>query len=101
MFRFINQILSNFFRSFTEFLPHFFGGLLIFAIGLVLSSILKRLLLSIFKFFRLSGLLEKTRLMKKSEVAVWEEVLAEVLHWTVIILFLIPTLEVWGLSRAT
>jgi len=27
--------------------------------------------------------------------------LAEILRWTVIIMFLIPTLEVWGLSRAT
>lgn len=101
MFRFINQILSNFFRSVADYLPNFFGGVIILCIGLVLSSILKRLLLSIFKFFRLSGLLERTRLMKQAEVAVWEEMLTEILRWTVIILFLIPTLEVWGLSRAT
>lgn len=101
MFAFINSILVNFFRSIANYLPNLFGGLLIFSIGLVFSSILKRLLLSIFKFFRLAGLLEKTKLMKQNEVIVWQEILVEVLRWTLIILFLIPTLEVWGLSRAT
>lgn len=101
MFTIINSILLNFFRSVANYLPNFFGGVLIISIGLVLSSILKRLLLSIFKFFRLASMLEKTKLMKKNEVAVWEEVLTEVLRWTLIILFLIPTLEVLGLSRAT
>lgn len=101
MFGFINSVVINFFRSVGNYLPNFFGGLFIFCIGLVLASILKRLLLSIFKFFRLAGILEKTKLMKKHEVIIWEEVLVEVLRWTLIILFLIPTLEVWGLSRAT
>lgn len=82
-------------------MPNFFGGLIILLIGLVLAGLLKRILLSLFSFFKLSFLLQKTQLMSKNEVKVWEEVLAEILRWTVVILFLIPTLEVWGLSRAT
>lgn len=82
-------------------MPNFFGGLLILLIGLVLAGLFKRILLSLFSFFKLSFLLQKTQLMNKNEVKVWEEVLAEILRWTVVILFLIPTLEVWGLSRAT
>jgi len=39
--------------------------------------------------------------MAKQEVTLWEEILAELLRWTVIILFLIPTLEAWGLTGAT
>lgn len=39
--------------------------------------------------------------MAKQEVTLWEEILAELLRWTVIILFLIPTLEAWGLKGAT
>jgi hypothetical protein len=97
----VNNFLASFLARFLDYLPSFFGGLLILLIGLVLSSLLKRILLSLFSFFKLSYLLQRTHLMNKSEVRVWEEVLAEVLRWTVVILFLIPTLEVWGLSRAT
>lgn len=97
----VNDFISGFLVRLLDYLPRFFGGLLILLIGLVLASILKRILISLFSFFKLSSLLQKTRLMNKSEVTVWEEVLAEILRWTVVILFLIPTLEVWGLSRAT
>ena len=97
----VNNFITSFLIRLLDYLPRFFGGLIILLIGLVLASILKRILISLFSFFKLSSLLQKTRLMNKSEVTVWEEVLAEILRWTVVILFLIPTLEVWGLSRAT
>lgn len=97
----VNNFISSFLSRLGNYLPNFFGGLLILLIGLVLAGLLKRILLSLFSFFKLSYLLQKTRLMNKNEVKVWEEVLAEILRWTVVILFLIPTLEVWGLSRAT
>ena len=101
MIEVVNGILIQFFQRLVSYLPNFFGGLIIFLIGLVLASLFKRLLLSVFSFFKLSSILQKMRLMNKNEVNVWEEVLAEVLRWTVVVLFLIPALEVWGLSRAT
>lgn len=101
MIEVVNGILIQFFQRLVGYLPNFFGGLIIFLIGLVLASLFKRLLLSVFSFFKLSSILQKMRLMNKNEVNVWEEVLAEVLRWTVVVLFLIPALEVWGLSRAT
>ncbi|MDO8497700.1 MAG: hypothetical protein Q7S61_04105 [bacterium] len=101
MFIVVNEILANFFRKLFDYLPNFFGGVFILAIGIVVSTLLKRLLLSLFTFFRFSTSLEKTHLITTKEVKVWEEVLAEVLRWTIILLFLIPTLEAWGLSRAT
>lgn len=101
MIEVVNNFLSNFLIRLFDYMPNFFGGLIILLIGLVLAGLLKRILLSLFSFFKLSFLLQKTQLMSKNEVKVWEEVLAEILRWTVVILFLIPTLEVWGLSRAT
>ncbi|QQG43850.1 MAG: hypothetical protein HYW86_03150 [Candidatus Roizmanbacteria bacterium] len=101
MIAIVNNFLSNFLARLIDYLPSFFGGLIILIIGIVLASLLKRILISLLSFFKLSYVLQRTRLMNKSEVRVWEEVLAEVLRWTVVILFLIPTLEVWGLSRAT
>ncbi len=101
MISLVNGILTQFWVSIVDFLPSFFGGLLILIIGLVIADILKRILLSIFSFFKFDKLFQDSKLMDKGEVRLWEEVLVEILRWTVVVLFLIPTLEVWGLSRAT
>ena len=97
----INNIILDFLQKLFSFLPNFFTGLAILIIGMILSTLLKRAILSIFAFARIDAVLEKMRLMKRNEVKIWLEVLSEILKWTVVILFLIPTLEVWNLSRAT
>lgn len=97
----VNAILFQFWRSFVNFLPDLFGGIIILIIGLILAGVLKRVLHSLFSFFRLERFFAQAKAMDKGEVRLWEEVLTELLRWTVVILFLIPTLEVWGLSRAT
>lgn len=101
MIEVVNNFVLQFFQRIMTYLPNLFGGIIIFFIGFVLASLLKRILLSLLSFFKLSLILQKMKLMNKHEVQVWEEVLAELLRWTVIILFLIPALEVLGLSRAT
>jgi len=101
MLNLLNTIFYSFLQNFFNFLPNFFTGLLILIIGLTLASLLKRALLSLFSFARLDSFLEKMKLISRSEVKIWEDVLSEILKWTVVILFLIPTLEVWNLSRAT
>lgn len=101
MFELVNNIVLDFFNRVVTFIPNLLGGVAIFGIGLILASLLKKGLLSLLSFIRLDGVLQRTGLMNRQEVKIWEEVLAEVLRWTVVILFLIPTLEVWNLSRAT
>ncbi len=97
----INTIVIDFLQRFANFLPNFLGGLIILIIGLLLGSIIKQVLLSLLAFLRIESLFQKTRLIERKDVRVWEEVLTEILKWTIVILFLIPTLEVWGLSRAS
>ncbi len=97
----INTIVLDFLQRFASFVPNFLGGLIILVIGILLASIIKQILLSLFTFFRIEALFQKTRLVERKDVRIWEEVLTEILKWTMIVLFLIPTLEVWGLSRAT
>jgi hypothetical protein len=101
MFILTQEVLSRFWSKLTNYIPDFLAGLLILAIGLTLASLLKRILITLFTFVKLENILQKTKLINKNEVRLWEEILAEILRWTVIILFLIPTLETWGLSRAT
>jgi len=93
----INQIFYRFWQKFVNFLPDFFGGILILSVGLVIAAIVKNLILIVFRFIKLDNLFTKSKIVQKQVIAV----LAEIVRWTIIILFLIPTLEVWGLSKAT
>ncbi len=97
----INPIISTFLNSIINYLPHFFAGLLIFIIGLIIAEILKRVLLSLFRLFKLTVLLSKWKVASEKEVKIWEEIFAELLRWSMVVLFLIPAAEVWGLSKIT
>jgi len=101
MFDSTNFVLIKFWARFINFLPDFFGGFLIIISGYIAALILKKLLLAVFALFRIDSILSKTHLISLREVKLWEGILAELVKWTIIILFLIPTLEAWGLSRAT
>lgn len=101
MFEPVADIIFEFLKRLTQFFPNFIGGLAIFLIGLLISTLLRRIFVTFFRFFRFSAILERMSLMQKSEVHIWEQVIAEIIRWTVVILFLVPTLEAWGLSRAT
>lgn len=101
MFETTNGVIFNFWTKFINFLPDFFGGLLILIIGYIVSVLVKKLFLTILRFFRIDAILNRTKLISQKEVRLWEEILAELVRWTLIILFLIPTLETWGLSKAT
>ena len=96
----VNNIIQPFWQSFVTFLPDLFGGLLILIIGLVVANLLKGILLTLFAFLKLERLFQQSKAVEKGEVKLWEEVIAEIVRWTVVILFLIPTLQVWGLSEA-
>ena len=101
MIELINTILFDFFKNFGNYMPNLFGGLLILVVGLLIGSIVKQLILTVVTFSKIDLLFHKTKLIKKEEVNVWTEVLSEILKWMLIIVFLVPALEVWGLSRAT
>lgn len=97
----VNIVLVDFFRSLGSFLPNLIGGILILIVGFLIGSIVKHLILTIFSFLKLDNLFQKTRVLGKGQLKIWFEVLTEILKWMLIIVFLIPTLEIWGLSRAT
>lgn len=97
----INPIISTFLNSIIGYFPHFFAGLLIFIIGLIIAEILKKILLSLFRLFKLKVLLSRWKVASEKEVKIWEEIFAELLRWSMVVLFLIPAAEVWGLSKIT
>lgn len=97
----VNMILVDFFKSIGSFLPNLFAGVLILLIGVLIASILKHLIVTLFSFLKLDDLVHKTKLLPKGQLKIWVEVLTEIFKWMLIIVFLIPTLEIWGLSKAT
>ena len=101
MIELINTILFDFFSNLGNYLPSVFGGLLILVVGLLIGSIVKQLIMTLVSFSKIDLLIHKTKLIKKEEVIMWAEVLSEILKWMLIVVFLVPALEVWGLSRAT
>jgi len=94
MLELINSILINFFEKLFSSLPSFFAGLIILLIGVIIASIIKHLLMALFTFIKLDMLFSKVKLVKKETLKIWEEVLTEILKWSMIIVFLVPTLEV-------
>lgn len=101
MVELVNMVLVDFFKGVGSFLPNLVGGILILVIGFLIGSIVKHILLTVFTFLKVDELFHKAKLLGKGQLKIWMEVLTEIFKWMLIIVFLIPTLEVWGLSKAT
>jgi len=101
MFDSTNHILNQFWVRLSNSFPEFVGGLLLILVGYLVAASLKRFLIALLHFFRVDSILHKTGLITQKEVKLWINILAELTKWTVVILFMIPALEAWGLSRAT
>lgn len=91
--------LNNSFASIIAFIPRFLSGLIILLIGIIIASFLKQVLAELFKFIKLETFLKRYGVPESKESANWSNILAEIARWFVIIVFLIPTADVWGLSK--
>lgn len=99
----LSLTVNNAISSIVSFAPRFISGLIILLIGLVVASILKQLVLQLFKLLRIDTFLVQYGVPegKKGEGIRWENVIAELLRWFVIVAFLIPTADIWGLTKFT
>ncbi len=101
----INQVLTatfnNALATIVAFIPRFISGLIILLIGLIIASFLKQVLVQIMRLIKLDDFLSKFGVpsAKVKDKVDWSVVLAEILRWFVIVLFLIPTADVWGLGK--
>ncbi|MCL4354139.1 hypothetical protein M1349_01565 [Patescibacteria group bacterium] len=83
------------------FIPNFVAGLIILLIGIIVASLLKQAVLSILKALKLEAFLKRYGVPELKDEYSWSNILAEIVRWFVIIVFLIPTADVWGLPRVT
>ncbi len=87
------------FYAVVNFIPKFLAGAIIFLIGIIVASILKQVVLSLFRALKLEAFLKKYGVPEMKEEFTWANILSEIVRWFVIIVFLIPTADVWGLPR--
>jgi small-conductance mechanosensitive channel len=99
-----NTILDSLNRglfSAAAFLPNFIAGIVILLIGTVLGSIFKRIVIAFLNALKIETYLRKYGVPEAKNEFNWVNILAEIARWFVIVLFLIPTAEIWGLPQIT
>ncbi|MEK7605525.1 MAG: hypothetical protein AAB478_03285 [Patescibacteria group bacterium] len=96
----IGSIRESFYAA-AAFLPNFIAGIIILLIGIIVGSIVKRIVVSVFASLHLEAYLHKYGIPEGKKDYSWANVFSEVARWFVIIIFLIPTADVWGLPQIT
>lgn len=93
--------LNNSLASVAFFIPRFITGLVVLLIGLIIGSLVKQVLLQVFKVIKLDKLLANYGVpaTKGAEAVSWTNIIAELARWFVIVVFLVPTADIWGLSQ--
>lgn len=101
----VNNDLTNTLNSVLQQIvidvPRFIYGLIILLIGIILATFLKQLILELFKYIKLEDHLKKYGVPETKEGGKWTYIISEAVRWFIIILFLVPTAEIWGLGRFT
>lgn len=97
----VSSIVTTSLSKLAAYFPQFLGGFLVLLIGLIAAAILHRVVIEFFKLVKVEKWLEQAKIAKAGEVKVWPNILAELIRWTTIILFLVPAVEAWGVPRVT
>lgn len=103
----VSTVVVTSLANLGSYLPQFLGGLVVLLIGLAVAAILREIVLRVLRFVALERWLEKVSQFltrpgrRPREALLWSDLLAELVRWAVVILFLIPAVEAWGLPRAT
>lgn len=99
----IGQVLLNSINDgllvVVEFVPKLVAGTLILLVGIILGSIVKQIVVELLKVLKIEKVLQRYKVPEAKDEFTWTNILAEIARWFIIILFLIPTADVWGLPQ--
>lgn len=93
--------LNSGLAAFVNFIPNLVAGIIVILIGILVASLVKQILAGILKALRVEKFLKKYGVPELKDEFSWTNILTELARWFVIVLFLIPMAEVWGLSGVT
>ena len=95
----VASVVINSLATFINFIPALIGGLIVLTIGLIIAAVVYRIVVGVLKAVQLEKFLAKYGVTKiEGKDIEWSEILAELSRWSIIIIFLIPTLQVWRLD---
>lgn len=104
----VTTILAGSLASLGSYLPQFLAGLVLLLIGLAVAALLKEVVLRALAFLKVEDWFGTVTSWFKSvrggqvpRVKVWSRLVGELVRWTIVILFLVPAAEAWGLPRVT
>jgi hypothetical protein len=87
--------------SAAAFFPNFLIGIIILLIGIIIASVVKRVIIEVLTALKVETYLKRYGVPEARREFTWTNVLAEIARWFVIVLFLIPTADIWGLPQVT
>lgn len=103
-----SNITNTFLASFNKgiygaaaFFPNFLIGIIILLIGVIIASVVKRIIIEVLNALKVESYLKRYGVPEAKKDFNWTNILAEIARWFVIILFLIPTADIWGLPQVT
>lgn len=83
----------------AAFIPNILSGTIILLIGVLVAAIVKRVLLGIFHALKVNAYLKRYGVPEANHEFSWSNILSEIVRWFIVVLFLIPTAEIWGLPQ--
>lgn len=99
----VNSVLINTLNgsvaTIVSFIPLFLSGFIILLVGIIISTFLRQIVAEGLKFVKFEPFLKKYGVPESKEAANWSTILAELVRWFIIIVFLIPVAQVWGLGK--
>jgi hypothetical protein len=93
------DMIMDFLSDLVDYLPELFAGIVLLIVGLIVGNILRRLINGLTDWVIGLKVSQKVKLDKSVPTKLWLEIVAEMVRWTVIILFLVAAVDAWGLSQ--
>lgn len=91
--------LNDSVATIVAFIPRFLSGLIILVIGVIIATVLKQLVREGLKFIKFETFIKRYGVPESPETVDWTTILSEIVRWFVIIVFLVPTADIWGLGN--
>ncbi len=95
----IYNILNNSYMVLLNHATRLISGILLILIGIIIASLLRDIVIIIFKFFRIGKWLEDLGVVKEKELVIWPNLLSELVRWAIIFIFLNSSVEIWGVPK--
>lgn len=83
------------------FVPKFVAGLIVFLVGLILASVLRKVVLEVLSSLKVEQFLHRYGVPEAKAELAWSNILGEIVRWFVIVLFILPTADIWGLTQVS